>query len=113
MPWEDQRDRGIVRHLAPLAAVVVGEEGEAAIVEHLEQDKPGGRPAFRCGGCEDECVGLVNAGRDCLLEPQMKERERVRAGLVLGEAAHGVLLPHRGDSPRRILFGGAHFFSSR
>src|SRR6185436_8659257 len=40
LPEEAQRRPRIARQLAPLAAVVVGVEGEAARVEGLQQDDP-------------------------------------------------------------------------
>jgi hypothetical protein len=115
MPGEDKRDRWVGRHLVSLAAVVIGEEGEAAVIKQLEQDEPRRWRAFRCRGGQNERIRLVDAGRDRLLEPQVEERERIAAGLLLGETADGVFLAHRGESSRGfvILLGRAHFFSSK
>jgi hypothetical protein len=64
-----------------LAAVVVGEEREAAVVECLEQHDTGGGNAIGRAGGEDHCIGFVELRHERLIEPLPEERERIISGL--------------------------------
>jgi DNA-directed RNA polymerase subunit RPC12/RpoP len=84
VPGEDERDARVRGHLASLAAVIVREEREPAIVERFQQHEPHRRqPLGRASG-ERERVRLVDAGPDGLLEPTAEQREGVRARVGLG-----------------------------
>jgi len=104
MPREDEGHGGVLGHLAPLAAVVVREEGEAAVVEHFQQDQPRGGEGIGGGGREDHRVGLVEPRLLRFLKPDPEESERIVAGLLLRKSAHRVFLAHRGE--RRHVISG-------
>jgi hypothetical protein len=58
VPEEHERDARVGRHLAALAAVVVGEEREPAVVEHLQEHGAGRRAAVGRAGGQGEGVRL-------------------------------------------------------
>ena len=84
MPGEYQSHPRVRGHLSSLAAVVVREEGEAAIVEHLEQNEPDGRNAIRGRGRKGHRIRFVKPRRERLVEPGAEEGERIHARLGLG-----------------------------
>jgi len=83
VPRKNERDLGVRGHLPALAAIVIGEEGEAARIVSLEKNETDRGESVGCRGCQREGVGFMYACRDCLFEPQVKERERVHARLRL------------------------------
>jgi hypothetical protein len=81
VPREDECNPRVRRHFVTLAAVVVGEEREAAVVERLEQHDSGGGNAIGCAGGEDHGIGFVELRHQGLIEPLPEERERIISGL--------------------------------
>jgi hypothetical protein len=86
-PVEQQRRVGVCLELVGLAAGVVREEDDAALVEPLGQDHPRRRPPIRPGGGERGGVGLEGARGARLVEPAPEHRQGVGVEVGLGERA--------------------------
>ena len=91
-PEEKQRGVASRREVASLAAFIVGEKYEAALVETLEQHDARRRTTLGIGRCERHRVRLEHLGPDRLGEPGLELPEWVwrdvtfveRLALVLG-----------------------------
>jgi len=106
MPGEHEGNTRVRREFLSLAAIVVREEREPAIIERFEKHEPRGRKPIRCGCRQHECVRFMNARSDRLSEPSVKERERIVPRVLLGKPVGGVFLPHVCQR------WSAHFFSN-
>ena len=96
-PEEKQGGGGVRRELASLAAMVVREEGEAAGVEHLEEDDAGRGPAVGTDGGERHRVGLVQLRFRRLGEPVLELPVGIGRDIRLVERLAHVLGAEVGD----------------
>ena len=87
LPVEQQRRARVRDELAALAAAVVREEDEAALVERLQQDHPQRRRAVGRRGRERHRLGIDRLGRARVLEPAPELGQRVGIELVARERA--------------------------
>src|SRR6185295_304777 len=90
-PEEGERGVGVLAQLAPLAAVVVGEEGEPPLVASFEQHDPRGWTARLVRRGERHGVRILRVDFEGLGEPAAKQVERIVSGVGLGEAGGGVV----------------------
>jgi hypothetical protein len=93
-PPEDQGRPRIGGQFGALAALVVGVEAEAALVEPAQQDHPGRRPAVRGRGGQGHGGRFKQAGPLGLLEPAPELDHRIGVDLALAKRSLCVLLPH-------------------
>src|SRR5690606_17425479 len=96
-PPEDESGAGVGLQLPGLPAFEVGEEGEAAGIDPLQEHDPRGGTAVRGGRGERHRVGLAGAGGDGLDEPRLELDEGIGMRGVLGESGAGVVRPEGGD----------------
>ncbi|MNZ74546.1 hypothetical protein D3C78_929970 [compost metagenome] len=97
-PEEGHGRARIGQQLLALGAVVVGEEGEAALVQRLEQQHPAmglplciDRGQGHGIGFHRRLLGLHRLGK-----PAMEQGERLQRGLLFGQAIPGVIAAHVG-----------------
>src|SRR5690606_9732595 len=76
-PEEVEGGAGIGLDLAGLAALVVGEESQAAAANALEEHDPGGRRAARVHRGQGHRVRMGDAGVNGALNPNFKLSKRV------------------------------------
>ncbi|MNN44493.1 hypothetical protein D3C81_1587860 [compost metagenome] len=97
-PEEGHRGTRIAEQLLALGAVVVGEEGEAAGIQCLEQQHATMRlpPGIDRGqghgiGFHRQLLGLHRLG-----EPAVEQRERLQRRQLLGQTVPGIIAAHVG-----------------
>ncbi len=98
-PEEGHGRPRIGRQLLALGAFVVGEEGEAALVEALEQEDTAMRIAVGVDGGQGHGVGFDRQalGLHRVVEPLAEQAEGIARGVGLAEAIAGVLAAHIGQ----------------
>src|SRR5690554_6823320 len=99
-PEEAHGRPGVGLQLGTLGAVVVSEEGEALIVQPLEQQHSAVGAAVGIDGGQGHGVGFDRQalGFDGLGEPLAKQRQRLGWRLFLGEAVANVFATHIGKA---------------
>ncbi len=80
-PVEQQRGLRMHGEIVPLAAFVIGEKDEPALVDALDEHDPRRRPAVGADGRERHRVRLGQLGGERLLEPAIELGERVGGGI--------------------------------
>jgi len=113
-PVEEQRRMGVGGQFRALVAGVVGEEGEAALVQVLEQHDAGGRLALRVDGGERHGIDLGHLGLERLVKPAAELAQGVGIdvrevegfagvfGTDIGDGSHGVNEAHGGRATGRV-----------
>lgn len=96
-PREEEGDIGILGNVVGFAAMVVGEEDEAALVEGFEEDGAGEDEAGGIGSGEDHGVGLDDVGGAGFVEPASEEDERGRREVFAAESSATVVAAHGGQ----------------
>ena len=91
VPVENEGRARVGRQLAPLAALVVREEGESPLVITPEQDDPRRGPSVRRRRRQGHRVGFGNLGQRGDFEPSVELPDRIGVQVGLGEAEAAVV----------------------
>ena len=102
-PEHDEGDVGVGGDVVAFAAVVVGEEDEAAVLDAFEQDHAAGGAAVGGDGGEGHGVGQGEVGVDGFVDPAAGLLDRVRQQVGVGEAGGVVFLAY-------VFHGGPCWF---
>ena len=103
-PEHDEGDVGVSGDVVAFAAVVVGEEDEAAVFDAFEQHHAAGGAAVGGDGGQGHGVGQRQLGVDGVVDPLAGLFHRVRQQVRFGEAGGVVFLAyvfHEVSAPRR------------
>lgn len=93
-PEHDEGDVGVGGDVVAFAAVVVGEEDEAAVFDAFEQHHAAGGAAVGGDGGQGHGVGQGQLGVDGVVDPAAGLLDRVRQQVGFGEAGGVVFLAY-------------------
>lgn len=94
LPEEEEGDVGVGSYFAALGALIVGEEGEAPIINALKEDNAGMWPAIGAGRGEGHGIDFGDSGGDGLVEPMAEEAHGIGTGSLLIEGGEHVVLAY-------------------